>query len=41
MNLLLAAANAQEGHGVNLLPIALVIIAVIVGLVVWQRRNNR
>lgn len=41
MDMLVAATNANEGGGVNLLPIALVVILVIVGLVVWRRRNNR
>ncbi|MEY2399194.1 MAG: hypothetical protein QOJ00_2368 [Actinomycetota bacterium] len=39
--LLLAAAKSTEGGGVNVLPIALVLIAIVIGFVVWKRRSAR
>ncbi|MEY2424972.1 MAG: hypothetical protein QOI61_544 [Actinomycetota bacterium] len=41
MYLLLAAANTTDGDGVNLLPILLVVIALVIGFVVWKRRSAR
>ena len=36
---LLAAASAEDGNGVNVLPIALVVLLVVVAAVVWKRRR--
>lgn len=41
MQILLAATKANEGGGVNLLPIVLAAVIVIIGLVAWKRRANR
>jgi hypothetical protein len=41
MHLLLAATDAQEGQGVNLLPILLVAIIIVIGVFIWRRRADR
>jgi len=39
MHLLLAAETANEGGGVNVLPVVLVLIAIAVGLHLWKRKQ--
>ncbi len=38
--LLLAAESSTEGDGVNLLPIALVIVLLAVGVYLWRRSRG-
>jgi hypothetical protein len=39
LSVLLAVESSAEGDGVNVLPIAIVVLVVIVALVAWQRRR--